>query len=164
VAEAFTEAERECLRHLARVLLPPDEDPGADELGVAEVIEAKVLAMPGLRAAYRGGLGALDRTSERRHGQAFAALTPAAQAALVADLQADRLPDDLWRGTGRRFFLLVRSDVVFVYATDPEVWARIGFPGPSHPLGGYPDAERLPHERAPEARRPGERPAPGRPA
>jgi Gluconate 2-dehydrogenase subunit 3 len=115
--------------------------------------------MPGLGAVYRRGLGALDRTSERRHGRAFAALDPAAQVALVADLQADRLPDDLWNGAGRRFFLLVRSDVVFVYATDPEVWARIGFPGPSHHLGGYPDPDRLPHERRPESLRPGERPA-----
>ena len=65
----------------------------------------------------------------------------------MGDLQAGRDPETLWHGAGRRFFLLVRSDVVFVYATDPEVWGRIGFPGPSHHRGGYPDAERLPHER-----------------
>lgn len=33
---AFTETEMVCLRHLARTLLPSDEDPGADELGVAD--------------------------------------------------------------------------------------------------------------------------------
>jgi Gluconate 2-dehydrogenase subunit 3 len=146
-AEGFTDGERECLCHLARTLLPSDEDAGADELGVAEVIEAKVLAAPNLLAAYRRGLVALDATSRRRHGHPFAALDAGQQAALVGDLQDGRDPEELWEGTGRRFFLLVRSDVVFVYATDPEVWAAIGFPGPSHGRGGYPDAEKLPHER-----------------
>jgi len=143
----FGEAEMACLRHLARTLLPTDEDPGADELGVAEVVEAKVLAAPNLLAAYRRGLAALDATSRQRHGEPFAALDAEQHAALVADLQADRVPDDLWQGFGRRFFLLVRSDVVFVYATEPEVWASIGFPGPSHARGGYPEPEKLPHER-----------------
>jgi hypothetical protein len=50
VTAAFTETEMVCLRHLARTLLPSDEDPGADELGVAEVIAQKTEA---LLAAFR---------------------------------------------------------------------------------------------------------------
>lgn len=156
--EGFSEAERECLRHLTRTLLPADEQPGADELGVADVIEAKALAAPDQLALYRRGLAALSATSERRFAAPFAGLQPDQQAELVADLQAGRVPDDLWQGFGRRFFLLVRTDTVFVYATDPEVWAAIGFPGPSYHQGGYPDFEKLPSERRPEDRHPGERP------
>ena len=162
--EGFSEVEREALQHLMRTLLPTGEEPGADDLGVADVIEAKALAAPDQLTLYRRGLAALDATSERRFGCGFAGLRPPQQEALVADLQAGRVPEDLWHGFGRRFFLLARIDTVFVYATDPDVLAAIGFPGPSHQHGGYRDPEKLPSERLPGDRLPGERPPPPGPS
>ena len=54
--DGFTEAEREALRHLTQTLLPTDDEPGAAELGVADVIEAKAQVAPDQLALYRRGL------------------------------------------------------------------------------------------------------------
>ena len=40
------------------------------------------------------------------------------------------------------FFKQLRMDVCALYLSDPGVWARIGFPGPSSAQGGYPDFDR----------------------
>ena len=37
------------------------------------------------------------------------------------------------------FFKQLRMDVSALYLGDPDVWRRIGFPGPSTVTGGYPD-------------------------
>ncbi|MEY2427611.1 MAG: hypothetical protein QOJ40_496, partial [Verrucomicrobiota bacterium] len=37
------------------------------------------------------------------------------------------------------FFKQLRMDVSALYLSDPAVWQRIGFPGPSTASGGYPD-------------------------
>ena len=36
------------------------------------------------------------------------------------------------------FFRQLRMDVCALYLSDPAVWQRIGFPGPSTETGGYP--------------------------
>ena len=36
----------------------------------------------------------------------------------------------------------LRMDVCALYLTDPGVWGRIGFPGPSVERGGYPDFDQ----------------------
>src|SRR5262249_61663032 len=40
------------------------------------------------------------------------------------------------------FFKQLRMDVCALYLSDPGVWARIGFPGPSTAQGGYPDFDQ----------------------
>jgi len=40
------------------------------------------------------------------------------------------------------FVKQLRLDVCALYLSDPGVWARIGFPGPSTAQGGYPDFDR----------------------
>jgi hypothetical protein len=45
------------------------------------------------------------------------------------------------------FFRQLRMDVCALYLSDPGVWARIGFPGPSTAQGGYPDFDQ-PQRRA----------------
>ena len=37
------------------------------------------------------------------------------------------------------FFRQLRADTCALYLSDPAVWQRIGFPGPSVERGGYPD-------------------------
>jgi hypothetical protein len=37
-------------------------------------------------------------------------------------------------------------DVSALYLSDPEVWCRIGFPGPSIDSGGHPDFDQKPEE------------------
>ena len=45
----------------------------------------------------------------------------------------DRMPD---------FFRQLRMDACASYMSDPGVWQRIGFPGPSTDTGGYPDFDQ----------------------
>ncbi len=40
------------------------------------------------------------------------------------------------------FFRQIRADVCALYLSDPGVWQRIGFPGPSSDTGGYPDFDQ----------------------
>ena len=40
------------------------------------------------------------------------------------------------------FFKQLRMDTCALYLSDPGVWARIGFPGPSSAQGGYPDFDQ----------------------
>jgi hypothetical protein len=40
------------------------------------------------------------------------------------------------------FFRQLRADVCALYLSDPGVWQRIGFPGPSTASGGYPDFDQ----------------------
>ena len=40
------------------------------------------------------------------------------------------------------FFRQLRADVCALYLSDPAVWQRIGFPGPSTESGGYPDFDQ----------------------
>lgn len=40
------------------------------------------------------------------------------------------------------FFRQLRADVCALYLSDPAVWQRIGFPGPSTDAGGYPDFDQ----------------------
>jgi len=40
------------------------------------------------------------------------------------------------------FFRQLRMEVCAFYLSDPEVWKRIGFPGPSTGTGGYPDFDQ----------------------
>jgi hypothetical protein len=42
------------------------------------------------------------------------------------------------------FFRQLRADVCALYLSDPGVWQRIGFPGPSSETGGYADFDLPP--------------------
>ena len=46
------------------------------------------------------------------------------------------------RETSSAFFKQLRLDVSGLYLSDPGVWQRIGFPGPSTASGGYPDFDQ----------------------
>jgi hypothetical protein len=46
------------------------------------------------------------------------------------------------RQAGDPFYRQFRMDLSAEYLSDPEVWRRIGFPGPSVLSGGYPDFDQ----------------------
>ena len=52
------------------------------------------------------------------------------------------------------FFKQLRMNVSALYLSDPEVWRRIGFPGPSIEAGGYPDFDQ-PQTMVPRGGKPG---------
>jgi len=124
--------QRATLAALADGIIPPDErDAGAAAVSagprLAEKIESGVNA-----AVYLKGLEAATALSRERHGRDVAALGPPELHGLLEALR-ECLP---------AFFKQLRMDVCALYLSDPAVWRRIGFPGPSTAQGGYPDFDR----------------------
>jgi restriction endonuclease Mrr len=117
------------LMKLADGIIPPDDsDSGASAVQAGPRLAERIAQ--GVNAAvYRQGIDAAERlASERFH-------------AAVSDLNADQVHELLGalRETQPGFFKQLRMDVSALYLSDPQVWQRIGFPGPSVETGGYPD-------------------------
>lgn len=138
---ALTPDELELVRAVVRLILPPGEEPGAEELNVAEVIAARVRYTPGLIKLYRDGLEGLNRTSELMYGgRPFLSLSESEQLHVLSAVEQGTAPASASPSLSpQAFFATIRRDAVFVYTTDPKVWESIGFPGPSIGKGGYPD-------------------------
>ena len=126
---------------LANGIIPADEtDGGAAEVDAAAKIAERIAG--GVNAVlYQQGLALADSLAREKHNRSVAKLIPAEVHELLAVLR-DRLP---------AFFKQLRLDVSALYLSDPGVWQRIGFPGPSTASGGYPDFDQ-PQDAASGAR------------
>jgi gluconate 2-dehydrogenase gamma chain len=120
-------AEGRTLEALCDQIVPADQAPGAAEAGVVNYIDRQLMGpFRKQRDAYRKGLAALDQAALRSAGQAFAALDPASQAALLSGLQ----------GESRRFFSMVVAHTMQGYYGDPRhggnreaaSWRMLGVP------------------------------------
>jgi hypothetical protein len=120
------------LAKLADGVIPPDAiDAGASAVQAGPRLVERIAQ--GVNAAvYRQGVEAAERLSSERFQVA------------VADLSADEVFEllGMLRATEPAFFKQLRMDVSALYLSDPEVWRRIGFPGPSVESGGYPDFDQ----------------------
>jgi len=127
------------LAALANGIIPADErDAGA----------AAVDAGPRLLERVRSGTGAA------LYAEGLRAAREIAQAAFsrrVSDLGPPEVHQLLERVKERApgFFKQLRTDVAALYLSDPAVWKRIGFPGPSIETGGHPDFDRPQAEARP---------------
>jgi Gluconate 2-dehydrogenase subunit 3 len=117
---------------LANGIIPADaRDAGAAAVNAGPRLAEKLAA--GVNAGlYRPGLAAAEALARETFGRAVAELDDAQVQELLGVL----------RGRQPAFFRQLRADVCALYLSDPGVWARIGFPGPSTALGGYPDFDR----------------------
>ncbi len=120
------------LAALANGIIPPDElDAGATEVNAAGKIAERIAG--GVNASlYEKGLALAESITHEKHNRSVSQLTGTEVHELLAALR-DRLP---------AFFKQLRLDVSALYLSDPNVWQRIGFPGPSTASGGYPDFDR----------------------
>jgi hypothetical protein len=122
------------LAALANGIIPPDEiDGGAEAVNagprLAERLEAGVH-----RALYFQGLQTADALANEKYARPVNQLSGPELHDLLAAIR-ETLP---------AFFKQLRLDVSALYLSDPEVWRRIGFPGPSTETGGYPDFDQPP--------------------
>lgn len=121
---------------VARVIPTDDNGPGATEARAAEYIDRALAgALAASRAAYTGGLAALDAYSRTKAGSPFAMLAPAAQDRVLRDLDenvaAGFTPD------AATFFNLVRAHTIQGTFCDPFYggnasfvgWDLLGYPG-----------------------------------
>jgi hypothetical protein len=117
------------LKALANGIIPADErDAGAASVnagpGIGERIRRGVNG-----PLYAEGLQTADVVGREKFGRAVGKLDPREIHELLGALEK----------ASPRFFRQLRADVCSFYLSDPAVWQRIGFPGPSTDAGGYPD-------------------------
>ena len=102
-------------------------------------------------AAVHAGPGIAERMRRSPYGPVYVAGLRAAQelaktrfAKAVPELDAAQRHELLTASSiqSPMFFRLLRADVCALYLSDPGVWQRIGFPGPSADTGGHPDFDQ----------------------
>lgn len=128
-----TSADVVALTVLANGILPADgRDAGAAAVNAGAGIAAR-MRHPFNGPVYVAGLRAAAAHAQEMFGRELRELEPAQVHALLGRLLVS-LP---------QFFRLLRSDVCALYLSDPGVWQRIGFPGPSADTGGHPDFDQM---------------------
>ena len=120
------------LAALANGIIPADgRDAGAAAVHAGSVIAERVCR--GVNGAlYAEGLETAKGLAREKFGRDAAVLVPAEIHELLGALEK----------ASPRFFRQIRADVCALYMSDPAVWQRIGFPGPSTDAGGYPDFDQ----------------------
>jgi hypothetical protein len=120
------------LKVLTNGIIPADErDGGAESVGVAAQIAQRI--EQGInRDVYVNGLDAAMRVAQKKFTGTVESLTPEQAHELIGAVR-EQAPG---------FYKQLRMDVSAIYLSNPAVWARIGFPGPSIDKGGYPDFDQ----------------------
>lgn len=119
------------VRRLSGAIIPEDQDPGAEQTPVAEMIAAVVASWPEERAAaFAGGLDAVDLLCQGVFGVSLAAADTAAVAALVEEIASSPIWAELWYG--------LRALVCLNFYALPEGYLPLGLPGPNIDHGGIP--------------------------
>jgi hypothetical protein len=128
----ITPEDLDGLTMLANGIIPADErDAGAASVNAGPRLADRMSA--GVNASlYADGLRRARELAPEMFGCALANLTPADLHTLLDRLRMD----------APGFFKQLRMDVAALYLGDPDVWRRIGFPGPSTETGGYPDFDQ----------------------
>jgi acyl-CoA reductase-like NAD-dependent aldehyde dehydrogenase len=120
------------LSALANGIIPPDEkDGGAASVNAGSRLAERIRADVNTRL-YLDGIETAESIACRNYRRG------------VAELNAEQLHNllDSLLESEPMFFKQLRMDVSAFYLSDPAVWQRIGFPGPSIASGGYPDFDR----------------------
>ena len=129
----MTAEQSQALSKLAEGIIPADEiDAGAAAVDAGAKLAQKIDA--GVHAKeYLEGIRSADAIAQLRYS------------APVASLDAGQIHDLLGvlRSEAPAFFRQLRMDVCAFYLSDPAIWERIGFPGPSTETGGYPDFDQV---------------------
>jgi hypothetical protein len=128
--------ERRTVMAFLDTLIPPDETPGALQLGVAEKIVHKAAEDEQYRRLIRKGCSWLNRRAKSTGGVEYAALGEQRREALMGETA-----DSPEGSVPRIFFERVRSDAFFYYYAHPASWAGLRYKGPPQP-DGYPDYTR----------------------
>jgi hypothetical protein len=120
------------LAALANGIIPSDEsDAGAAAVNAGARLVEKLAAGVNV-AIYEKGLQTAASLAQSRFAKTVDDLSPAEMHQLIGLLR-NELP---------AFYKQLRLDVCAMYLSDPGVWQRIGFPGPSTATGGYPDFDQ----------------------
>jgi hypothetical protein len=117
---------------LAGGVIPDDEiDRGAAEANAGAVLAERI--GNGINGSlYLRGIEAAAGLAKERFGGTLESLHSDQAYEILLELKS-AVPG---------FYKQLRADVCALYLSEPAVWQRIGFPGPSAHLGGYPDFDQ----------------------
>ena len=128
----ITLADIATLAALANGIIPADaRDAGAAAVHAGPGIAERMRRSP-YGSVYVDGLKAAGEIAKTLFGKAVPELDAAQRHELLTALSIQ----------SPAFFRQLRADVCALYLSDPGVWQRIGFPGPSTDNGGYPDFDQ----------------------
>jgi hypothetical protein len=125
------------LAALANGIIPADaRDGGAASVDAGARLAGR-MDLGVNQALYVQGIATARAAAQRKFGRG------------VSELSAQEIDEllDVLRDEAPTFFKQLRMDVSALYLSDPAVWQRIGFPGPSIASGGYADFDQ-PQTRA----------------
>ena len=130
-ASLLTPRRARAMAALAEVIIPATDTPGASEAGVTEFVAALVDGWldDDDRDRFLTGLDTVDPAARDRFGADFADCTPAEQAALVGDLDADltRRREDPATDEAQHFFHDVKRFTLTAYFTSEVGLEAIGY-------------------------------------
>ena len=121
------------LSALASGIIPADaRDAGAASVHAGASIAERARHHGVSGPLYAQGLKVAAILAREKWGRATTALSAAELQLLLGEL----------REQAPMFFRQLRADTCGLYMSDPAVWQRIGFPGPSVESGGYPHCDQ----------------------
>ncbi len=163
--KALSDHEYAMVEAAAAIIVPRDDAPGAEDVGVADYIDRMLAQYPVQQERYHRGLAWLNRKSKRQfHGRDFASLPEEERLALLQEVDEayhnrfrpvsslfDRVVrklgnvyDDIFGwGSEVTFFNILKDDVFEAFYTSPQAWKMLGYDGPPQPWG-YPDYQKCP--------------------
>jgi len=168
----FSPQQYQMVEHLAEMIIPEDDSPGAKKAGVAEFIDfmvanrAPVSTSRDIRSTddaiaagneaqnrFRAGLDWIDARSHSEFKRQFLDCTPEQQNSLVEEL-AYKAKFKPMTESGRAFFQMMRDYTVVGYYTTKIGLQSIGYPGlrtvwPKMPGCPHPDDPEHAHLREP---------------
>jgi len=120
------------LAALADGIIPPDDrDGGASSVHAGSRLAERIRS--GVNSSlYLHGIETAESVAQQKFQRSVAKLS-AEQLHQLLEIIREQMP---------AFFKQLRMDVSALYLSDPDVWQRIGFPGPSTASGGYPDFDQ----------------------
>jgi hypothetical protein len=141
----LTEEHVASIAAAAEAIIPADAfDGGVAPLDPGPVIATRARYQAQVARLYTAGLAALEQSvSIMFPGRRFVDLSLSERGRVLTAMRNGAAPGAAWRNiSSQEFYRTLRTDVCFVYMTDPDVGRRLGFPGPSTSAGGYPDYDQ----------------------
>lgn len=136
----LTDSEARTLSAVCDQIVPPDQDPGASQVGAVTFIDRQLATRQKDRRDLIGkGLRALDAASRRRHARPFAELPFEAQTALLRDVEKGQVEAEDWAAVEpATFFKVVLDHTMMAFYGDPRhggnrgraSWKMLGLPDP----------------------------------
>lgn len=126
---------------------PPESESGFAPAPLAAYVDRKLrddrrdgyrdARLPPLREAWTRGLAALEAEAQAAYAQAFTALHPDSQDALIAKMARGELKHPAWGDMPCEVFFKdrVQPDIGRAYYAHPNAWSEMGFGGPAGPRG-----------------------------